>query len=114
MTIDWTKPIETLDGHPARVLATDLESPRPVVVAVTTEGRVRETVLLLDSDGSYDPGKPPMVRNVPPASVVRYFNVYRDNMVSQEHDSRKQADHSAGPDRIACVRVEFKKGQFDE
>lgn len=67
MTIDWTKPIETVDGQSARVLATDLDSSFPIVIAVTTASRDHETVLLLHSDGSYAKGKPPTVRNVPPA-----------------------------------------------
>lgn len=114
VTIDWTKPIETADGSPARVLATDLACTRPVVVAVATKGLDYETVLLLNSEGSYDKGKPPIVRNVPPAPMGRYFNVYRDGSISAGHENRADADDYQGPDRIACVRVEFKEGQFDD
>ena len=114
MTIDWTKPIETVDGQPARVLATDLAYHRPVVVAVAAKGADHEAVWLLTSEGSYDTDRPLMVRNVPPAPVVRYFNVYEHDFVSAGHDSRAEADEGAGPGRIACIRVELKEGQFDE
>lgn len=114
MTIDWTKPIETVDGHSVRVLATDLDSSFPVAVAVRNGGDGRETVLLLHSDGSYAKGKPPIIRNVPPAPIVRYFNVCENNYFSVGYNSRDEADEDAGSGRIACVRVEFREGQFDE
>lgn len=88
MTIDWTKPIETMNGFPARVLATDFSYSRPVVVAVATKGAVYETVWLLTNEGAYAQGRLPVIRNVPP--------------------------ECASPGRIACVRVEFKEGQFDD
>lgn len=114
MTVDWTKPIETVDGHSARVLATDLDSSFPVAVAVRNGGNDHETVLLLHSDGSYTKGKPPTIRNVPPDPIVRYLNVYRDGSINcVGHKSRADADDYKGQGRIACVRVEFKEGQFD-
>lgn len=113
MTIDWTKPIETVDGQSARVLATDLDSSFPIVIAVTTASRDNETVLLLHSDGSYAKGKPPTVRNVPTAPIVRYINVYADNLTGGTYDSRADADDNAGPNRTACVRFEFREGQYD-
>ena len=44
MTIDWTKPIETLDGRPARVLATDLKGAYLILVAVPTQSGKSEDV----------------------------------------------------------------------
>ena len=114
MTIDWTKPIETMDGQPARVLATDLAYHRPVVVAVASKGADHEAVWLLTSEGAYDTDRPLMVRNVPPDPIVRYINMYPNGCRGRAHESRAKADNSAGSSRIACVRVEFKEGQFDE
>lgn len=113
MTIDWTKPIETMDGCPARVIATDIKGDCPILIAkMKSDGT--EIVALLDKMGRYLPTLGQAVRNIPPAPVVRYFNVYSDYRVGVGHNTRKKADYNAMPDRIACVRVEFKEGQFDE
>lgn len=113
MTIDWTKPIETTDGFPARVIATDIKGDRSILVAALRPD-VTENVYWLYSDGKRDPHRQPFVRNVPPAPVARYFNFYSDGLIGNDHENRKEADDNAGPDRIACVRVEFTEGQFDD
>jgi len=40
---------------------------------------------------------------------VAYLNVYPDS-----HRSRNIADAYAAENRIACVRIEYEEGQFDE
>lgn len=50
--------------------------------------------------------------NYPPKpKIVGYINVYPHSVM---HDTRSSADKYAGANRIACVRVEFEEGQFDE
>ena len=52
MTIDWTKPIETTTGRPARVLATDLAGDLHIVIAVMNkEGS--EGICMTDENGQY-------------------------------------------------------------
>jgi len=51
-----------------------------------------------------------------PKSGVHYINVYKESY-SFAADSRDHADSVASnyhDDRIACVRVEWKEGQFDD
>lgn len=50
-SIDWTKPVRTLDGRSARVLCTDRKSDRwPVIVLLSTPGN-SEVVLHCSSAG---------------------------------------------------------------
>lgn len=112
MTIDWTKPIETMEGRPARVIATDIKGDRSILVAALNVAG-NENIYWLDSNGMCFPYREPSVCNVPPAPEVRYFNFYSDGMISNDHESREEADKNAGPDRIACVRVEFPEGRYD-
>jgi hypothetical protein len=42
---------------------------------------------------------------------VAYLNIYPNNITWA---SRSSADESADENRIACVRVEYEEGQFDE
>lgn len=49
----------------------------------------------------------------PPKRVV-WMNVYEQDEAAFLHKSRKEAERNASPRRIACIRVEFEEGQFDE
>lgn len=47
---------------------------------------------------------------MPPVKVA-YLNIYRHR---NKHESRIVADAWGASDRIACVRVEYYEGQFDD
>lgn len=52
---------------------------------------------------------------VRPQPIVRYVNCYPEkNDNDRIHPTRKQADSAAMNSRLACVRIEFTPGQFDE
>lgn len=44
MTLDPTKPVQTEDGRPARILCTDVDNPRSLVAAVRVKGGERALV----------------------------------------------------------------------
>jgi hypothetical protein len=50
--IDWTKPIQTADGRPARVLATDIRSNTDHTIAVAVLEGDHECVVLRRPDGT--------------------------------------------------------------
>lgn len=62
--IDWTKPIETMDGRPARVLAIDVKGDLPVVVATKYVSRSYEDVDRYTLDGRNGDGGCQLFRNV--------------------------------------------------
>lgn len=53
-----------------------------------------------------------------PIRVVRYFNLYPTAVQSEKgifgYENRVAADNAASNSRIACKRVEFTEGEFDE
>lgn len=52
---------------------------------------------------------------VEPKRGVGYLNVYEDGNISSDlHQTRLGADKRADEGRIACIRVEWKEGQYDE
>ena len=117
MAIDWTKPIQTTDGKPARVLCTDLKHDHPYVVAaehhgkeilwtVTDTGRVRGST---PGDGKSG------IINVPEKRTV-YINFYEDG-VWAIWNTREGADKEAASyttlKRHSRVKVEYTVGQFD-
>lgn len=111
--IDWTKPIQTRSGRPARVLCTDLKDTEyPVAVAVLVSDK-HEAAYTYTAEGKYaiEGDEPFDIINVP-EKRVRYFNVFD---MSEGFNSRAKADRAAGVKvRRACIRVEYIDGQFDD
>ena len=44
---------------------------------------------------------------------VRYVNIYPNGTVF-DHKSKRDAENGAGTSRLACIRVEYEEGQFDD
>lgn len=108
------KTYKTRDGHDARVICVDAESDAfPVIAliggcpyALTREGRF---YFCKKENTIHDIVAPA------PEKIVRYVNIYCESDFSERcYSSRAAADLGADSGRIACVRVEFHKGQFDE
>ena len=116
--IDWTKPLQTRDGKPARLLG--LLKGRPIlshIVAVPDEtDESRECLCIRCNDGSASLGctSPHDIINVPPPrKFVRWVNLNESGQCVC-HESRKLADEKAGPFRIGCRRIELTEGFDDE
>lgn len=105
--IDWTKPVRTKKDHvPLRVLCTDRPG-QNAVVCMRPDG----TILTYNYLGGILAGGEPWVENVSEKNV-RYVNFYEASAMA--HVTRDTANRLAGRDRIACVRVEYEEGQFDD
>lgn len=79
MTIDLNKPLQTRDGRPVRILATNLKGVYPVAGVVAAEDGT-ETVHGFCLDGSfYAPGDPDRfdLQNIP-EETVEHGNFYPD------------------------------------
>lgn len=103
MTFDPTKPVQTRNGLPARILCTDAEGVCPIIALVTTSHGNEEPVRrkangrLHEDSGSYYLD----LVNVAPSWWV---NVYRDRVVSI-YSERRTADLNAEDDRIAVLEI---------
>lgn len=85
--------------------------PEMTCVAKTDDGRfIGETSLnavhIMGDDGWWIEVKEPIKH-------VRYFNIYKGR-VGEARTSRESSDLQADNQRIACVRVEFVEGTFDD
>lgn len=116
--IDWTKPIQTRAGLPARMLATDIKSKNGncICVAVTYPSG-NEVVSAVTLEGLYysNPSDADII-NVP-EKRVRYLNIYPGSIYS--YNNREDADtaakrHDNWHNRIACIKVEYMEGQLDD
>lgn len=113
MKFDPTKPVQTRDGLPARILAADLKGRYPIV-AVIGEGS-NESVYCFAASGEY-PGSQLGYKdlvNIPEKRIYeRWVNTYPSGR-EETYQSRRHADSYAGVDRVACLHIqrEYVKGE---
>lgn len=114
-TLDLTKPVQTKAQRPVRILSTEGKEPYPIVgyigdsprpTAWTQEGKCHNDAPVAN------------LENVPPARHVGYVNVYQDGQAQgyKLKRTREEADQLTPntAKRIACVRIEYTEGQFDD
>jgi hypothetical protein len=113
MTFDPTKPVQTRDGSEAEILATDMGGKYPIAIRVK-HGDVWKVGSRTEEGLFYYDGmvRPADLINIP-ENHVAYLNMYRHGG-GGVHRTRMQADNRAAEHRIACVRVKFEEGQFDD
>ena len=117
MTVDWTKPIQTRDGRPARVLCLDLRKGAGDFAAVAvTDTDHTEFIWTRPLTGKAGDGESGIdIINVPEKRTV-YINFYEGGC-PEVCRSRAAADVEASKysrlNRIACIKVEYTEGQFD-
>lgn len=107
---DPTKPVQTRDGRPARILITDLKSEWSIAAAVNILGR--EELYSFTPDGYFDhPGNVNDLDlvNVPTKVLLEgWINVYPIGTNEMIHPTRESADRwEQGVDisRIACIHL---------
>jgi hypothetical protein len=113
--IDFTKPLQTnggINAQPVTLITTTGRGNYPVIGYIGDSAkptvwtaRGKKQLGLISSED---------LMNVPPQKIVRYVNCYQDDAHKGFlYESRDKADRSQAANRIACVRIEFTEGQFD-
>ena len=101
--------VRTRDGRPVRVLSTEGHADFPIVGLAGDDAQS----LCWAANGT-TLGRVPRYDIIPaPRKHTRYLNVY-SNGTAVVHGCRQEADEVAGFDRVACIRVEYTEGQFDD
>lgn len=122
MKFDPTKPVKTRDGRKARILATDIKTPKYAILAAVErkEKPDEEEIDFYMADGhSYvDHECGDDLVNIPTKRKLRgWVNVYNDNNMGfcGPYDTKKDADNMASSDRIACLDlskyIELEEGE---
>jgi hypothetical protein len=110
--LDLTKPIQTYGADPVEIITIEGRGQYPIVGYIADS----KTPSCWTREGLKQHGAshPLDLMNVPPARYVGYVNIYPNKVKFLVYPSRAEADQGAGTTRIACVRVEYKEGQFDD
>ena len=106
---DFTKPVQTRSGLPVTIITTEGRGKYPVLGYIDQD----EVPFRWDENGEHTISDAFNLINVPEKRVM-YVNVYNDNEPVYRCQSRKDADEKECKKRIACIRVEYTEGQFDE
>jgi len=109
-TLDLTKPVQTRNGLPARILITDFKHKEyTVAAAVTKDGK--EQLYTYDKTGRFmhECRHELDLINIPvEITKTSWLNVYsNDLLIDCLHSTREQADMQACDGRIACIPVTY-------
>jgi hypothetical protein len=106
--LDLTKPVQTRDGRPARIVCTDRKRENYPVLALVTNSTGFEEVTSHCADGKfYESGKISHhdLVNVPPKVVSElYRNVYPNNSIGAYYSTLSAAKREASPDVIGQIK----------
>jgi hypothetical protein len=110
---DPAKPVQTRDGRKARIICTDSKaSPHYPLLALVGKQDGSEIILSFTPGGAYQLGTTGVADDLVniPEETVLYVNVYPQGYV----ESTSIPHNSTDANRVACVRVVYKEGQFDD
>lgn len=120
-TIDWTKPVQTRDGQPFELLTTKLRSGTHTVLGYigsdthVTSFTAQGYYTISGCEHPHDLVQPPeQVTVYLNVYGTVYFNVYGTDGSALAHPTRAEADRNASGGRIACIKVQYTPGQFDD
>jgi hypothetical protein len=106
--IDWTKPIETIDGYPARVISTDYRDGCLTLVVVQAELEKISMVMRFLKDGTkiyHGIG----IRNRK-TKREGWINIFPDQWVGCSHGSEEAARrHPNAKGAIATIKIEWEE-----
>lgn len=105
--LDLTKPVQTRDGRPARIICTDRKSDHyPILALLMEDGTEYTTSFTVDGECYQNGGENRTdLVNVPPKRTSRFYNAYENGDCFQHKslDSAKfHADYAANA-TIECV-----------
>jgi len=116
MTIDFNKPVQTTSDYPVEIKFTDGRGNYPVGGYISKG----EVIMYWNKEGKSNLNDRQFdLINVPEKKVL-YLNVYpsysRFKALGRAWTSRQIADHEndSSTGRIACIRIEYTEGQFDD
>lgn len=111
MTFDPKKPVRTRDGHHARIICTDKRGAYPIVALVSDGGIESPCTYTINGEFSTSRENTPLDLINAPERKTRWLNVY-DDVTSESHNSRGDADKARSPDALGLVSLTFEGGKL--
>ena len=112
---DPTKPVQTRDGRPARIICTDKDQLQYSIVALVRDLSGVEVAKSYTATGQYHSGAGALsssdLVNIPERREM-WLNVYPSGNVGAGFPSRARADEAVGSyARTACLHITYTEGE---
>lgn len=107
--IDWTKPIETIDGYPARLLSSDYRFEGETFMLVQIEHEHRSTTRVFGKNGT---AYLPSIGRIRNRKTKRegWINIFPDQWVGCSYGSEEAARrHPNAKGAIATIKIEWEE-----
>jgi len=115
---DPTKPVQARNGRKAEILKHDINNDVYKIAAVVTDRDGTQELESYDINGYYNPERGESISDLIniPEKIVRYVNMNKNErgIVGAAYETKRRADNNSTSYRIACIRIEFEDGQFDD
>jgi hypothetical protein len=108
--IDWTKPVELMDGTPVRVLATDLPEPYPVLVFCQNDLEIGSVWRITPDGKSSREAIRAFIRNKPQTITREWWVNEWVGGLCFLHPTKEHADQATTGGkslRIACHKITY-------
>jgi hypothetical protein len=109
--IDWTKPIETTEGFPARVISDNYRTARYsgcVLRVVQVDFKEYSVVWYVDNDGSH-PNAGKLIRNRK-TKREGWINIFPDRWVGPTYESKEAAlRHPNAKGALDTIKIEWEE-----
>ena len=115
MTLDLTKPVQTRDGQPVKIITTEGRYPEFPIVGYIGSSEYLE-LWALDGSNRMTRRCDDLVNVPEPKHVVDFWvNVYPDNRADvATHSTKKDATHWADDMRIDCIHIRYTEDKGAE
>lgn len=104
-TIDFTKPVETVEGIPVTIISNEGRGEYNNIGYVDND-----PILRCWTNAGIDDYYPTYNLQNTPEKIKKWLNIYSSGH-GFLHDNKQDAYTVLGIDRIACIEIEFEKGQ---
>jgi len=107
--IDWTKPIEDMEGNPARVISEDYRTTSGFARIVQVELRGTSQVHSVDTKGFHTAFSNQQIRNCK-TKREGWINIFPDQWVGCCYESEKAArGHPSAESAIATIKIKWEE-----
>ena len=111
--LDLSKPVQTRNGRPVRILCTDAKGPYPIVGLMPSGEAEHVGSWMVGGNSSPYSWTQDDLINVPEPKRYVWLNVYRDGASAALYTSRNEADRYEVGERVGCIKVELVE-RFDD
>ena len=117
MSFDPTKPVQTRNGHKARILTTDLNNSYPIIAAITEPPGIEFTYAYLSDGRAHRHGNSNCDLINIPEKITHFLNLYPEGEPTESlnvfaHTTLSDALHNGTTSRLGTLEITIADGKL--